>query len=214
MSHSENVVPIVVFTMLAAPLVFTLTRRFLFRAPALAAAPVIPVFFPLTPQQQQQTAGFSLSPGNLSTHPPKSPEKPQAQPKRDLVAELYAQVGQSEIEKLVDDFYVGVAKDPIIGPLYEKAIKERGEPDLGGAQQRLAEYLVGRFGGPPVYVEKHGHPRLKARHFSFPVTQEGREHWMTIMEGAVKSRKFPAPVEATMMEFFSGLSVHMINTPN
>lgn len=228
MSHfPEFTWPTLILTMLAAPLIITVTRRLLYRPPTVAKAPALTTAAATATATATATSSFSSatrSPSssssssastlNSATASPQGKQSQPAEKKQDLVAEVYAQVGQAAIEKMVADFYVGVEADPIIGPLYSKAMKERGEPDLAGAKLRLTEYLVGRFGGPPVYVEKYGHPRLRARHFPFVVTQEGRDHWVVIMEKAVKDRAFPAPVEATLLEFFSGLSVHMINTPN
>jgi len=130
----------------------------------------------------------------------------------DPVAEIYGQVGGEGIGKLVASFYAGVKTDSILGPLYQKAMQERGEPDLQGAEDRLREYLIGRFGGPPTYVEKYGHPRLRARHFPFVIDQNGRDRWMQIMEKALNERGFPQSVHDEMKRFFTQLSQHMINT--
>lgn len=131
--------------------------------------------------------------------------------KIDPVSQVFAQVGQQEIEHLVEGFYRGVKEDPVIGPMYLEAVKTRGEEDLSGATMRLKEYLVGRFGGPPVYVEKYGHPRLRARHFPFPVDQDGRDRWIAIMNKSLEERAFPKEVDETLRGFFANLSVHMIN---
>ena len=47
--------------------------------------------------------------------------------------------------------------------------------DLAGAEQRLRDFLIGRFGGPPRYIEQRGHPRLRMRHMPFAIDDGGAE---------------------------------------
>ncbi len=76
---------------------------------------------------------------------------------------LYDQVGGMPFfEALVDRFYRGVASDDVLRPLYPEA-------DLAGARRRLTLFLVQYWGGPATYLEVRGHPRLRARHASFPI---------------------------------------------
>jgi hypothetical protein len=57
-----------------------------------------------------------------------------------------------------------------------RAGRPRGQvDDLAGAEQRLRDFLVGRFGGPQRYIEERGHPRLRMRHLPFPITPAARE---------------------------------------
>ena len=74
--------------------------------------------------------------------------------------DLYSLVGEKGFERLVAAFYRQVPSDPILGPMYPA-------DDLDGAEQRLRDFLVGRFGGPPRYIEQRGHPRLRMRHMPF-----------------------------------------------
>ena len=56
--------------------------------------------------------------------------------------------------ELVDRFYDGIENDPIIRPMYP-------DDDMPGARERLALFLIQYFGGPAIYSEQHGHPRLR-----------------------------------------------------
>ena len=83
-------------------------------------------------------------------------------------------------ERLVDQFYVGVAADVVLLPLYPE------QPDLTGARHRLTLFLAQYWGGPTTYLEERGHPRLRMRHFPFHVGPLERDHWLMHMAAAVE----------------------------
>lgn len=68
-------------------------------------------------------------------------------------------------------FYAQVPTDDILGPMYPPE-------DLAGAEERLRDFLVGRFGEPPRYIEQRGHPRLRMRHAPFKLDQRARDCWL------------------------------------
>ena len=77
---------------------------------------------------------------------------------------FYDEVGGHEtFQKLVHEFYLGVAQDQALRALYP-------EEDLGSAERRLRMFLEQYWGGPTTYSEERGHPRLRMRHVSFAVT--------------------------------------------
>ena len=84
-------------------------------------------------------------------------------------------------ERLVDAFYDGVVTDEVLLPLYPE------QPDLTGARHRLTLFLAQYWGGPTTYMEERGHPRLRMRHFPFPVGPLERDHWLLHMAAAVRS---------------------------
>jgi hemoglobin len=83
--------------------------------------------------------------------------------------------------------------------------------DLAGAEQRLRDYLIYRFGGPQKYIEERGHPRLRMRHYPFSVTQAARDRWMQLMDAALKQANIPPDAEQHLRQFFEGMSTFMIN---
>lgn len=92
----------------------------------------------------------------------------------------------------------------MLGPMYPP-------DDLAGAEERLRDFLIGRFGGPPRYIERRGHPRLRMRHNPFAVTAGARERWMQLMIRALEEMRFPREVDATLRAFFEAVSTMMIN---
>lgn len=58
-------------------------------------------------------------------------------------------------------------------------------PSLQGSEAKLYDYLTGYLGGPPVYVEKHGHPRLRSRHFAAAIGPQERDEWILCFRRAM-----------------------------
>jgi hemoglobin len=85
--------------------------------------------------------------------------------------------GESFFVDLVDQFYVGVAGDPLLRPLYPD--------DLGESARHLALFLMQYWGGPPTYNEQRGHPRLRMRHAPFVIGPGERDAWLRHMLAAL-----------------------------
>src|SRR5258708_10535291 len=99
--------------------------------------------------------------------------------------EIYSAVGEAGFTRLISAFYRQVPGDALLGAMYPAA-------DLAGAEQRLRDYLIYRFGGPQKYIEERGHPRLRARHIPFPITQAARNRWIQLMDNAFAEAHLPA----------------------
>jgi hemoglobin len=121
-------------------------------------------------------------------------------------AEVYGAIGEEGFARLIRAFYAQVPGDRILGAMYPK-------DDLAGAEQRLRDFLIGRFGGPQRYVEQRGHPRLRMRHAPFAIDMVARNQWMTLMERALEDAQLPAAVTALLRDFFHGTATFMINRP-
>jgi len=118
--------------------------------------------------------------------------------------DIYAAIGEEGFTRLIAAFYKQVPADDILGPMYPP-------DDLAGAETRLRDFLVGRFGGPMRYVEQRGHPRLRMRHAPFPVTPLARDRWMAMMNRALEEAALPAEATAVLREFFAQVATMMIN---
>lgn len=120
--------------------------------------------------------------------------------------EVYPVVGADGFERLVAAFYRQVPDDDVLGPMYPAQ-------DLQGAEQRLRDFLIYRFGGPPLYIEQRGHPRLRMRHAPFPIGQRARDRWIQLMDRALDEAKFPDEVQQLLQAFFAAMATFMINRP-
>lgn len=117
---------------------------------------------------------------------------------------VFDAIGESGFERLVAAFYRQVPDDDILGPMYPP-------DDLAGAEQRLRDFLVGRFGGPQRYIEQRGHPRLRMRHAPFAIDGAAAVRWLQLMDNAFREVSLPADVEATLREFFVAVAGMMRN---
>ena len=106
--------------------------------------------------------------------------------------------------RVVAAFYRRVPGDDVLGPMYPPE-------DLEGAEQRLRDFLIYRFGGPQRYIEQRGHPRLRARHGRFAIDSRARDRWMRLMTEALSEAGLPADVEDVMRTFLDGIATFLIN---
>jgi hemoglobin len=117
--------------------------------------------------------------------------------------QIYAIIGEEGFERLIAAFYRRVPEDDVLGPMYQA--------DLAGAEQRLRDFLVGRFGGPQRYIERRGHPRLRLRHMPFAIDAVARERWLTLMSNALDEVKLPDDVDSYLRAFFEGVAEMLTN---
>jgi hemoglobin len=120
--------------------------------------------------------------------------------------EVYPLVGEEGFTKLVGAFYRQVPQDDILGAMYPAQ-------DLAGAEQRLRDFLIYRFGGPERYIAERGHPRLRARHMPFRIDRTARDRWMQLMNNAFVEAALPTEAEQLIRMFFEQMSTFMINQP-
>jgi hemoglobin len=118
--------------------------------------------------------------------------------------DVYAQIGEEGFTRLVRAFYAQVPADDVLGPMYPK-------DDLEGAEARLRDFLVGRFGGPPRYIEQRGHPRLRMRHMPFVVDEAARDRWVLLMGRALDQAALPRDVTELLREFFGAMATFLRN---
>ena len=119
--------------------------------------------------------------------------------------EVYGRIGEDGFARLVHAFYAQVPTDDILGPMYPAH-------DLAGAEERLRDFLVGRFGGPPRYMEQRGHPRLRMRHMPFVIDAAARHRWVALMDRALEEAALPAEAVAVLQPFFHHMASFMINS--
>lgn len=120
--------------------------------------------------------------------------------------EVYDRIGEEGFARLVRAFYAQVPGDDVLGPMYPAG-------DMAGAEIRLRDFLVGRFGGPTRYIEERGHPRLRARHARFHVDTGARDRWVALMTRALDETALPADADTVLRAFFDATASFLINRP-
>ncbi len=120
----------------------------------------------------------------------------------------YEALGGAEgLHRLVDRFYA------LMDELPEAWSARRIHPEsLAGANQSLFEFLSGWFGGPSLYIEKHGHPRLRRRHRPYRIGPTERDEWMLCMRQALDEQAVDPALRAHLTQAFADMAHHMINT--
>ena len=120
--------------------------------------------------------------------------------------DLYGVIGEDGFSRLIGAFYRQIPGDPILGPMYPAH-------DLAGAEARLRDFLVGRFGGPPRYIEQRGHPRLRLRHAPYPIDSAARERWLELMDAAIGEARLPDEAAVFLRDFFGAVATMLVNRP-
>jgi hemoglobin len=123
------------------------------------------------------------------------------------IGNVYEAAGGAETFRLlVERFYSRVAGDALLRPLYP-------EEDLASATERLTLFLIQYWGGPSIYHERRGHPRLRMRHQPFAIGQVERDAWLGHMTAAVDSLDLAPPLRKALLDYFKTASTAMINRP-
>lgn len=115
--------------------------------------------------------------------------------------------GHATFEKLVRVFYEGVAEDPIMREMYP-------EEDLGPAAERLQLFLEQYWGGPTMYSDTRGHPRLRMRHVPYSIDSDARDRWLKHMRAGVKALELAPVHEATLWDYLERAAYSLVNTPD
>lgn len=100
-----------------------------------------------------------------------------------LGASFYQRLGGDEaaVRRLVDAFYDRMDHEPAF-----TGLRALHPPTLDGARDKLFWFLCGWLGGPAHYVERFGHPRLRARHLPFAIGEAERDQWLACMALALR----------------------------
>ena len=117
--------------------------------------------------------------------------------------------GEEGVRRLVDRFYDLMDTAPEAA-----GIRVMHPPDLETSREKLRLFLVGWLGGPPVYVERFGHPMLRARHLPFPIATSERDQWMWCMERALDEQDMPDVLREALRQRFGAMADHMRNRPD
>ena len=114
--------------------------------------------------------------------------------------------GESGLTKLVSDFY------QIMDTSAEaKRCRDLHLNSLSGAEEKLKMFLSGWLGGPNLYIERFGHPRMRKRHFPFEISSIERDEWLWCMKKALDSHPANNKFKAELFESFKAFAEHMRN---
>ena len=124
-------------------------------------------------------------------------------PQKPLNRELYALMGEPLIRQMLRLHYAR---------LEQSAVRNLFPEDMEAASQKAADFFVQVMGGPPLYAQKHGPPRMRMRHMPFAITPKARAIWLECFLGALDDLPFPPEHRAEFEEFLDSFSDWMVNS--
>lgn len=116
---------------------------------------------------------------------------------------LYNKIGAENLQLLVDNFYNLVFEDEVLKDLFKT------DKDLIKKKQYM--FLTQFLGGPSLYSDEYGHPRLRARHMPHPITEDHAIAWLKCMHAAVQTLPIPEPLKGELFDRFPRTAFFMVN---
>jgi hemoglobin len=116
--------------------------------------------------------------------------------------------GAERLRELVDRFYDLMDLEPEFA-----GIRALHPPMLESSRDKLYWFLSGWMGGPNLYIERYGHPRLRARHLPFAIASAERDQWLRCMALAMQDLNIDETLQQRLMQSFYQTADWMRNTP-
>lgn len=111
--------------------------------------------------------------------------------------------GMPAFEAIVESFYARVEHDELLRPMYPD--------DLTAGKRHLALFLAQYWGGGQRYTVERGHPRLRMRHASFPITPEAAGRWALLMREALFEQGWPEEAQAQFLAYIERAAATLVN---
>jgi hemoglobin len=120
--------------------------------------------------------------------------------------EIYSIMGEANIFRMMADFY---------RELEASELRSLFPEDMEAASKKSAAFFVTVLGGPPLYMQMYGPPRMRARHLPFEIDERARQTWLAcfdrVLDGADAKYRFPLEHMAGFREFLRSFSAWMVN---
>lgn len=120
---------------------------------------------------------------------------------------IYEQLGAENLALLVDYFYDLVFSNKSLSPLFSKTPKDE-------IKHKQLLFLTQFLGGPTLYAEAFGHPKMRARHLPHAITENGAIAWLQCMGEAIKKLEIDDTLKKDLFSCFPQTAFHMVNTAN
>jgi hemoglobin len=114
--------------------------------------------------------------------------------------------GEARVRELVDRFYDLMDLEPQYAQL-----RALHPATLEGSRDKLFWFLCGWLGGPQYYMERIGHPMLRARHLPYAIGIAERDQWMACMVQAMQDCAFDPGLAQRLADAFWGTADWMRN---
>ena len=128
----------------------------------------------------------------------------------DTTTTLYQTIGGAPVlRQMVDRFYDLMELEAEFA-----GIRAMHPPATDGSRDKLYFFLTGWMGGPDLYIEKFGHPRLRARHLPYAIGTSERDQWLRAMAWAMEDTGIDEALRVRLMESFYQTADWMRNKPD
>jgi hemoglobin len=115
--------------------------------------------------------------------------------------------GNDVVKQMVEHFYDLMQLEPAYA-----GIRSVHPQSLDGSREKLYQFLSGWLGGPPLYVELYGHPRLRARHMHVSIGESERDQWVACMTQAMNEIGVEEKLRKELQQAFYKTADFMRNT--
>ena len=120
-----------------------------------------------------------------------------------MLPSIYDELGADNLKLMVNHFYDLVEEDPVLSPLFTT--------DMEVVRHKQYCFLTQFFGGPQLYAQEYGHPRLRMRHLPHAITEEAAVAWLKCMHRAVESLEVNEDLKSQIFNNFPRVAAHMVN---
>lgn len=117
---------------------------------------------------------------------------------------IYEMLGEDNLRLMVNRFYDLVQENEKIAPLFKD--------NFDTIRQKQFMFLTQFFGGPQLYSEQFGHPKMRMRHLPHKITIEAKEEWLKCMKEAVYSLDVDEKLKDAIYNSFPAIAQHMVNS--
>lgn len=117
---------------------------------------------------------------------------------------LYEAIGQERLYAIIHSFYISVYQSPIISHLFE------GDRTIIEEKQQM--FLTQFLGGPKLYSDTFGHPKMRQRHLPFAINKEAKDEWLALMRKAIFKHIEDEELAETLYSCFPKVANHMRNS--
>lgn len=116
---------------------------------------------------------------------------------------LFVRIGTKNLQLLVDTFYDLVFTSEKIAPLFKNDKEE--------IKEKQFMFLTQFLGGPQLYTEKYGHPKMRARHLPHAITEDAKIEWLHCMKLAIDTLDLCDDLKIALYNCFPPVAQHMVN---
>lgn len=116
---------------------------------------------------------------------------------------LYNRIGSDNLKKLVEVFYESIVNHSTINHLFNS--------DLNLIKEKQFMFLSQFLGGPQLYSEKYGHPKMRARHLPHAIDESAKDEWLRCMKEAIKTLDLEDGLDEALYNCFPPVAQHMVN---